>query len=56
MTPARSTVDNIGVMIRYRYTWVTPLGTLLPFVGGDGTEGAGWTFQKRNIFRMEPNL
>jgi Flp pilus assembly protein TadG len=56
MTPPRSTVDNIGVMIRYRYTWATPLGTLLPFVGGDGTEGAGWTFQKRNIFRMEPNL
>jgi Flp pilus assembly protein TadG len=55
-TPVRSTVDNVGVMIRYRYEWITPLGTLLPFVGGDRDASTGWTFQKRNVFRMEPNL
>ncbi len=55
-SPARSTVDNVGVMIRYRYDWITPLGTLLPFVGGDADTSRGWTFQKRNVFRMEPNL
>jgi len=55
-SPARSTVDNVGVMIRYRYDWITPLGTLLPFVGGDPDTSRGWTFQKRNVFRMEPNL
>lgn len=55
-SPARSTVDNVGVMIRYRYDWITPLGTLLPFVGGDRDASRGWTFQKRNVFRMEPNL
>jgi Flp pilus assembly protein TadG len=56
MTPTRSTVDNIGVMIRYRYDWITPLGDLLPFVGGDADGSRGWTFSKRNVFRMEPNL
>ncbi|MFN8619919.1 MAG: TadE family protein [Chloroflexota bacterium] len=55
-TPARTTVDNIGVTISYRYDWVTPLGTLLPFVGGDRDGSHGWTFSKRNVFRMEPNL
>jgi len=55
-TPARSTVDNVGVLIQYRYDWITPLGTLLPFVGGDRNASHGWTFQKRNVFRMEPNL
>lgn len=56
MSPARTTVDNVGVMIRYRYDWVTPLGDLLPFVGGSADGSRGWTFQKRNVFRMEPNL
>jgi Flp pilus assembly protein TadG len=56
LTPARSTVDNVGVTVRYRYHWITPLGSLLPLVGGDGISSAGWTFQKRNVFRMEPNL
>ena len=55
-SPPRSTVDNVGVMIQYRYDWITPLGTLLPFVGGDRNASHGWTFQKRNVFRMEPNL
>jgi Flp pilus assembly protein TadG len=56
MTPVRTTVDNIGVTVRYRYEWSTPLGTLLPFVGGTSDPSSGWTFQKRNVFRMEPNL
>ncbi len=57
LSPARSTVDNVGIVVRYRYDWVTPLGDLLPFVGDDpGGSGRGWTFQKRNVFRMEPAL
>ena len=50
MTPVRSTVDNIGVVVRYRHGWITPLGGLLPLGGG-----SGWTFEQRNIFRMEPH-
>jgi Flp pilus assembly protein TadG len=59
--PLRSTVDNIGVAIKYRHQWATPLSPLLqaffnatgnPLGGGD----AGWTFTQRNIFRMEPQL
>jgi Flp pilus assembly protein TadG len=56
LSPPRSTVDNVGVAIRYRYDWITPLGTLLPFVGGDRDASRGWSFGKRNVFRMEPNL
>jgi len=44
------------VLIQYRYDWITPLGTLMPMVGGDRNASHGWTFQKRNVFRMEPNL
>lgn len=51
MTPVRSTVDNIGVVIRYRHDWITPLGAAIPFPG----EEAGWVFDQRNIFRMEPH-
>jgi len=53
MTPARTTVDNIGVVVRYNHSWITPLGSLLPMVGG--VDGSGWTFEQRNIFRMEPH-
>jgi len=60
LTPARSTVDNVGVLVEYRYDWVTPLGALLPMLGEDavagGASGRGWTFQKRSVFRMEPDL
>ncbi len=57
----RTTVDNIGVLIEYRYDWVTPLGAILPMIGesgpvAGGEAGRGWTFQKRNVFRMEPQL
>lgn len=53
LTPARSTVDNIGVSIRYRHLWVTPLNSLFGFFAGGDT---GWTFVQRNIFRLEPTL
>ena len=41
LTPARSTVDNVGVNIRYRHLWVTPLNALYGFFAGGDT---GWTF------------
>jgi hypothetical protein len=53
LTPARSTVDNVGVKVRYRHDWVTPLSAILDVLPG-GTNG--WTFTQRNIFRMEPTL
>jgi hypothetical protein len=53
MTPARSTVDNIGVSVNYRHRWATPLNAVYDFFGGGD---AGWTFTQRNIFRMEPTL
>jgi Flp pilus assembly protein TadG len=53
LTPARSTVDNIGVDIRYRHVWATPLNALFGFFAGGDT---GWTFVQRNIFRLEPTL
>ena len=53
MTPARSTVDNIGVSINYRHRWATPLNAVYDFFGGGDN---GWTFTQRNIFRMEPTL
>lgn len=56
MVPPRSTVDTVGVQIEYRYAWMTPLGSLLPFIGGEGPSGPGYTFQKRNVFRLEPVL
>jgi hypothetical protein len=51
MTPVRSTVDNIGVIVTYHHDWITPLGSAIPFPGSE----AGWTFSQRNIFRMEPH-
>jgi Flp pilus assembly protein TadG len=53
LTPARSTVDNVGVDIRYRHVWATPLNALFGFFAGGDT---GWTFVQRNIFRLEPTL
>jgi len=54
-----STVDNIGVTVRYRHDWVTPLnGALTALISGEEVEGSGggWDFEQRNIFRMEPTL
>ena len=53
MDPPRSTVDNIGVRVRYRHDWITPLSAIVKAIPG-GVEG--WTFTQRNIFRMEPVL
>ena len=56
MTPPRTTVDTVGVQVRYRYAWRTPLASLLTLVGGNDPNGPTWTFQKRNVSRMEPIL
>ena len=49
--------------MRYRHDWVTPLNGALDTVidsgdgGGSGIgSGGGWTFEQRNIFRIEPTL
>ena len=61
LIPPRSTVDNIGVTVRYTHAWVTPLNGALDMVmpgggGGGGDPSSGWSFEQRNIFRMEPTL
>ena len=57
LTPARSTVDNIGVQIRYEHHWVTPLQGAMGLIGTTSSDGSdGWTFEQRNVFRMEPTL
>jgi hypothetical protein len=55
MTPPRSTVDNIGVSVRYRHDWATPLQGALGLISSGGS-GTSWRFEQRNIFRMEPTL
>lgn len=58
LVPARSTVDNIGVTVRYRHDWVTPLNGALDLLvaGGGGGGSSGWNFEQRNILRVEPTL
>lgn len=56
LTPARTTVDKVGVQITYRYDAITPMGELLKFLNGGTTRSATWTFSKRNLSRMEPVL
>lgn len=60
LVPPRSTVDNIGVTVRYTHAWITPLNGALDLVvpggGGGGSGSSGWAFEQRNIFRMEPTL
>jgi hypothetical protein len=51
--PAHSTVDNVGVRVKYRHDWATPLNAIMDVFGGGST---GWTFTQRNIFRIEPTL
>jgi hypothetical protein len=53
LDPPRSTVDNIGVRVKYRHLWATPLNAIMDVFGGGST---GWTFTQRNIFRIEPML
>ncbi len=55
LTPQRTTVDKVGVQITYRYDGVTPLRSVLQFLGGSGN-GYSWTFVKQNESRMEPVL
>jgi Flp pilus assembly protein TadG len=56
ISSAHNTVDTIGVTVRYQYTWKTPIGSLLHFIGGSNTWGSGMTFNKRNVMRIEPIL
>jgi hypothetical protein len=61
LTPPRSSVDNIGVIVRYTHQWVTPLNGALDLISPDGFSGGGgggpgWSFEQRNIFRIEPTL
>lgn len=60
LTPARTTVDNVGITVRYRHDWVTPLNGALALIGPGATPSGGstggWSFEQRNIFRMEPSL
>jgi Flp pilus assembly protein TadG len=56
LSPPRSTVDKVGVRIRYRHAWVTPLRFMMSFVGGDGSDRPNWVFERTNISRMEPKL
>ncbi len=55
LSPARTTVDKVGVQITYLYNGVTPLGSLLGLLPG-GHTSASWTFTKQNESRMEPVL
>ena len=55
LTPARTTVDTVAVQITYVYPWHTPLRPLMDAFGGS-LSGPGFTFDQRNVFRMEPTL
>jgi len=46
----QQTVDTIGVQISYRYSWITPLSSLLQL------SGPGYPLVKSNAMRMEPVL
>jgi Flp pilus assembly protein TadG len=52
MTPARTTVDTIGVQISLRYNLRTPLSAVMGMFSGS-TNGT-MDFTMRNAFRMEP--
>jgi Flp pilus assembly protein TadG len=59
LVPPRSTVDDIGVTVRYTHAWITPLNGALDMIvpgGGGGSGSSGWSFERRNIFRLEPTL
>jgi Flp pilus assembly protein TadG len=56
ISSSHNTVDTIGVTVRYQYSWKTPIGSLLHFIGGSNTWGSGMTFNKRNVMRIEPIL
>lgn len=56
LSPAHTSVDSIGIQVRYEYSWNTPLGTLMDSLWNTGNTTTGYTFQKRNVFRLEPVL
>jgi Flp pilus assembly protein TadG len=56
LTPARTTVDTIGIQISYRYAWRTPLSAIMDVVGGAPAGSSVFAFTQRNAFRMEPQL
>lgn len=55
LTPARSTVDTIGIEIGYSYRWRTPLGAIMALVDGTGSSTT-FAFDRRSAFRMEPQI
>ncbi len=56
LTPARSTVDTIGIQVSYAYHWRTPLAAIMEMVDGSGSSGTTFAFDRRSAFRMEPQL
>lgn len=56
LTPARTTVDTIGIQIDYAYAYRTPIGAIMNLVGGGGSGTSTFAFSQRNAFRMEPQL
>jgi Flp pilus assembly protein TadG len=54
LTPARTTVDTIGIQVSYAYHWRTPLGAIMQLVDGGGPSGTTFAFDRRSAFRMEP--
>ena len=43
--------------MKYHHDWITPLNGALDLLGNGGPGGpGGWTFEQRNIFRIEPTL
>ena len=55
LTPPRSTVDNIGVTVRYRHDWVTPLERL-PRPARAGWDRRWWRRQRRVGLRAAQRL
>lgn len=54
LTPARTTVDTIGIQINLRYNLRTPLSAVMGFF--NGSMAGTMDFTTRNAYRMEPQL
>jgi Flp pilus assembly protein TadG len=46
-----TTIDTIGITIKYKYAWITPFPGL---VTNGGSPGAGFTLVQTNMMRLEP--
>jgi Flp pilus assembly protein TadG len=55
LSATHTTVDTIAVRVRYTYTYQTPMGELLKMIAPTATSST-WTFNKRNVSRLEPVL